>query len=476
MDNGDKDYVNDIYSSPIPQRSLNVGKGLDLIVDDFFEESKPKKSSKKTQKKVKKGKVEDVDEIALWSPAKRQSWEARKTNPNAFYYRHVEPGQVKRTGPWDDTEKEAFMRAIKLHPPTQGKWGLFAMNIPGRVGYQCRNFYHRLLESGELQEDSVPGEKLEKPQKRQRAPKGSKKQTSSKKKSKHVVESESDEMDIEQEIANENERDEASEASDAEVAPTPKPIQVPVEAPKAKPKKQKKNQEIVEQQQEQDQKQQEEQEEPVVGAVEAAAEAEQAPVEEEMPQFNISSLKLFSSRIQREDELLKKRQEEHATVLDDIKSLDDFDAPPSEVVEAAVETIERLTEQEQKTEERNDPQVKWSPRMKNPWATVNASQTIEFPHDKKLDRQQYEYQCSRIMSYNTDSPLNLLLLSFPAPQDLRKKYIRSVRHRLANNESGGQFSSALRAYFVAKKQCLNNPAQKEEICRDFVTRFLNHEL
>ena len=33
-----------------------------------------------------------------------------------------------------------------------GKWGIFAMGIPGRVGYQCSNFYRKLIERREVQD------------------------------------------------------------------------------------------------------------------------------------------------------------------------------------------------------------------------------------------------------------------------------------------------------------------------------------
>ena len=186
-------FLTDVYSSPIPQHAQNEQHGFDLKVDDYEDEepAKRKKQHRRYTKRSKNGSIENDESIELWSPAKRQSWEARKTNPNAFFYRHVEPGQVKRTGAWDESEKELFMKAIKLHPPTQRKWGLFAMNIPGRVGYQCRNFYHRLLESGELQEDSIPGEKkVEKAPKKQKVPKTKK---TGKRKTKVIEESEDDE-------------------------------------------------------------------------------------------------------------------------------------------------------------------------------------------------------------------------------------------------------------------------------------------
>lgn len=41
-----------------------------------------------------------------WCKAKKKSWLARETNPNAFYYRHLEAGEEKRTGPFDAAEIE----------------------------------------------------------------------------------------------------------------------------------------------------------------------------------------------------------------------------------------------------------------------------------------------------------------------------------------------------------------------------------
>jgi hypothetical protein len=121
----------DLYSSPVPVRDESEKRGP----------AKPDAPS---------------GESALWSSAKRQSFSAMKTNPNAYFYRHVAPGQAQQTGPWSEREKRLFLEAVRVHPPSGGQWGLFARHIPGRVGYQCRNFYHRLLETGELR--ALPGE------------------------------------------------------------------------------------------------------------------------------------------------------------------------------------------------------------------------------------------------------------------------------------------------------------------------------
>ena len=149
------DPTSDVNSSPIGLHEDGAREAVTTRVADFSAPARRKAS--KPKRKVKCDE-EDVSDIAFWSAAKRQSWAAIETNPNAFYYRHVAPGQTKRTGAWDEREKKLFMETIKIHPPSQGKWGLFAQHIPGRVGYQCRNFYHRLLESGELTGDEIISE------------------------------------------------------------------------------------------------------------------------------------------------------------------------------------------------------------------------------------------------------------------------------------------------------------------------------
>ncbi|KAF9122036.1 hypothetical protein BGW39_010071 [Mortierella sp. 14UC] len=67
-----------------------------------------------------------------------------KKNPNAFFYRHNEPGQEQWTGDWTTEEQEIFLRVAAEHG-CGDKWGLFASHIPHRVGYQCSNFYRQVV-------------------------------------------------------------------------------------------------------------------------------------------------------------------------------------------------------------------------------------------------------------------------------------------------------------------------------------------
>jgi len=46
-------------------------------------------------------------------------------------------------------EKKLFFQRMK-EVGCDGKWGIFSMKIPGRVGYQCSNFYRHLIERKEI--------------------------------------------------------------------------------------------------------------------------------------------------------------------------------------------------------------------------------------------------------------------------------------------------------------------------------------
>ena len=92
------------------------------------------------------------EDFESWTPCKKESWNQMKANPNAFFYRHVLPGEQKKNGPWSKEEKELFFKAVSETNGDISHWGLFARNIPGRVGYQCNAFYKKILPTGELQE------------------------------------------------------------------------------------------------------------------------------------------------------------------------------------------------------------------------------------------------------------------------------------------------------------------------------------
>ena len=377
----------EVNSSPIGLREENIDQVVTSRVSDF---SRRKPSKPKSKRKVKVDE-EDVADIAFWSAAKRQSWAAIETNPNAFYYRHVAPGQTKRTGAWDEREKKLFMETIKIHPPSQGKWGLFAQHIPGRVGYQCRNFYHRLLESGELTALPEELEKMQRPRKKaSRTKKPARKQ--------RRVESDSDEsVDLDSD-------DEAPSGHDFvepthEIAPMPERIST-VPAPVEEPI-------------------------PVV----------HEPVEEPVP--------VVQEPIAEPVHVVQEPIEEPTQVVQEI-----IEAPPVE---------DRIPEIPVEPAEQNRP--KWTPRMKAPWTTLQEGRdqkVIVFPSPMAG---QVEYESSRILRKNQDSPLNMMIVSFPAPPHRRAEFVNAVRERLAYG-SESEKQALLTAYFRTMDEMGHLPGEQ----------------
>jgi len=84
-----------------------------------------------------------------WSHARVAAYKLRDINPNAYYYRFNEPGENQMNGKWTKEEIALFNRRMK-EVGVNGQWGVFSRTIPGRVGYQCSNFYRQLIESGQI--------------------------------------------------------------------------------------------------------------------------------------------------------------------------------------------------------------------------------------------------------------------------------------------------------------------------------------
>eukprot|EP01134_Creolimax_fragrantissima_P003665 CFRG3665T1 len=79
-----------------------------------------------------------------WSSIKHATSKLLKKNPNAFFYRHVEPGKDQHQGDWSDEEKAKFLETVRNHG-CGDKWGLFSTYIDNRVGYQCSNYYRQVI-------------------------------------------------------------------------------------------------------------------------------------------------------------------------------------------------------------------------------------------------------------------------------------------------------------------------------------------
>jgi hypothetical protein len=77
-------------------------------------------------------------------------------NPNSFFYRNRPPGDPQRFGTFTPDEEAAFLERLRhfredLHID-DGLWGLFAVPLRGRVGYQCSNFYRSLVHDQRIED------------------------------------------------------------------------------------------------------------------------------------------------------------------------------------------------------------------------------------------------------------------------------------------------------------------------------------
>jgi len=79
-----------------------------------------------------------------WSSAKFIASKLFQKNPNAYFYRHLEPGLTQNLGDWDEEEKSLFLKIAKKFG-CGDKWGIFSSYIPKRVGYQCANYYRQVI-------------------------------------------------------------------------------------------------------------------------------------------------------------------------------------------------------------------------------------------------------------------------------------------------------------------------------------------
>ena len=86
-----------------------------------------------------------------WSEARKRAYQLKDHNPNAYYYRFNDPGEAQGNGAWKKDEIKQFLKRLK-QLGANGQWGIFAMGVSGRVGYQCSNFYRKLVEKGDIKD------------------------------------------------------------------------------------------------------------------------------------------------------------------------------------------------------------------------------------------------------------------------------------------------------------------------------------
>lgn len=351
-------------------------------------------SSKVRNRRQKRPKVVDDenDDVSLWSEAKRQSWASINTNPNAFFYRHCAPGEQKRNGAWDAHEKKLFLETMKVHPPSQGRWGLFAQHIPGRVGYQCRNYYHRLLESGEIK--ALP-EELEKMQRKRKTPS---KQSTPKIEINEEPEFEPEEMNISQD------ENETSSTSDGEEITLSQVKKLTFSSKAIKELKEK------------------------------GEDLSQKYINYEPSDSQPSDTYEFEVMNYIDNDL---------DIHPPINSIENDEQIKDTFIENEQEPIvgENIIIPEHVHETQSS--LKWSPRMQEPWKTLTPEQ-IEKLRSKR--NQPFEYEVSKILDSNFNNPLNLILFSVDVGNNKASQYINSVRDHLVNDDQNTK-NELLRRYF-----------------------------
>eukprot|EP01080_Neovahlkampfia_damariscottae_P012754 gene12754-7030_t len=153
------------------KKGNKIENETDEDIDDEFDSRRKRKQKKKKKKDLseeelakenyvrKRLKLDDAlsksESFEGWSPARIKAYKLLDTNPNAYYYRFNAPEENQKNGAWSKEEKELFFERIKtfdLRKEGATQWGIFSMTIPGRVGYQCSNFYRHLVKKGEIKD------------------------------------------------------------------------------------------------------------------------------------------------------------------------------------------------------------------------------------------------------------------------------------------------------------------------------------
>jgi len=130
-----------LLSAPQPYRMV-AGR---LSVDDALvraQELAQKVGVETIDKAVLEEKKLNKDDLHRlgWSEARIAAYLGRHENPNAYYYRFNAPGEPQSTGGWTVEEHNLFMELIS--EGVDFHWGILSRAVPGRVGYQCANYYN----------------------------------------------------------------------------------------------------------------------------------------------------------------------------------------------------------------------------------------------------------------------------------------------------------------------------------------------
>ncbi|KAF7729339.1 hypothetical protein EC973_004595 [Apophysomyces ossiformis] len=112
-------------------------------------------------RKQKKLVGEDVftrSSVKEWQAPRIKAWEGRYLRATITDSLWIVPGEGQRNGGWSREEHKLFMERynewISRGWKIGASWGLFSKEIPHRVGYQCMNYYRKLVSERKLQDES----------------------------------------------------------------------------------------------------------------------------------------------------------------------------------------------------------------------------------------------------------------------------------------------------------------------------------
>lgn len=129
-------------------RKLKLNDAMSILEET--KNPKKKKSSKNNNNIII---IENEEEERLshagWSSARITAYKNKDKNPNAYYYRFNDANEAQRTGEWDYNETAIFYNNV-INMGVNNNWGLFSKNIKGRVGYQCSNYYRKLIMNDDI--------------------------------------------------------------------------------------------------------------------------------------------------------------------------------------------------------------------------------------------------------------------------------------------------------------------------------------
>ena len=93
-----------------------------------------------------------------WSDARKKAWNNREKTRTSITTASTPPASRRRRVS-GSPRHAMFLKTLESvrsgeagYPMYQ--WGSFSKNIPGRVGYQCSNYYRTLIKSGEVVDEN----------------------------------------------------------------------------------------------------------------------------------------------------------------------------------------------------------------------------------------------------------------------------------------------------------------------------------